>query len=102
MEVIRKLSEKIDDELEDAQKYIKCAYKNREEYPQLAELYYKLSLEEMNHANLLHDAVVRIINDYKKDHEVPPAMQTLYEYLHNRHIAWANKIKAKQDSYLKK
>lgn len=102
MEVIKKLSEKIDDELEDAQKYIKCAYNHRETNPQLAELYYKLSLEEMNHANLLHDAVVRVIEDYKKDHEVPQGMQVLYDYLHNRHIAWANKIKAKQESYLKK
>ena len=102
MEVIRKLTEKIDDELEDAQKYIKCAYKNVESYPQLADLYYKLSLEEMNHATMLHDAVVRIINDYKKDHEVPQAMQVLYEYLHERQIAWADKIKAKQEGFNKR
>lgn len=101
MEIIRVLSEKIDDELEDAQKYIKCAYKRMDDAPMLADLYYRLSLDEMNHANMLHEAVVKIINDYKKDHEVPPAMQTLYDYLHKRHIAWANKIKAKQDNFKK-
>ena len=102
MEIIKRLSEKIDDELEDAQKYIKCAYKNRESYPELADLYYKLSLEEMKHVSMLHDAVARIIDDYKKEHEVPAGMQVLYDYLHQRHIAWANKIRARQDNFLKK
>jgi hypothetical protein len=48
---------------------------------------------------MLHDAVVRIINDYKKEHEVPESMQVLYDYLHDRQIRWASKIKAKQEQY---
>lgn len=99
MEIIRRISEKIDSELEDAEKYIKCAYKVEEDYPELADTYYKLSLEEMNHVALLHEQVVRIINDYKREHEVPEAMQVLYDYLHQRQIKWAAKIKAKQDEY---
>ena len=99
MEIIRKISEKIDSELEDAEKYIKCAYKVEDEYPTLADTYYKLSLEEMNHVTMLHEEVVRIINDYKREHEVPPAMQVLYDYLHERQIKWASKIKAKQEEY---
>ena len=99
MEIIRKIVEKIDSELEDAEKYIKCAYKVEEDYPQLADTYYKLSLEEMNHVTMLHDQVVKIINDYKREHEVPEAMQILYDYLHNRQIKWAAKIKARQEDY---
>ena len=99
MEIIRRISEKIDSELEDAEKYIKCAYKVEEDYPELADTYYKLSLEEMNHVALLHEQVVRIINDYKREHEVPEAMQVLYDYLHQRQIKWAAKIKAKQEEY---
>ena len=99
MEIIKSLVEKIDDELEDAQKYIKCAYKVKESYPQLADTYYKLSLEEMNHMMMLHAQVVNIIEQYKKNNDVPPAMQLLYDYLHERQIKWAAKIKAKQDSY---
>jgi Mn-containing catalase len=99
MEIIRKIVEKIDSELEDAEKYIKCAYKVEEDYPQLADTYYKLSLEEMNHVTMLHDQVVKIINDYKREHEVPEAMQVLYDYLHNRQIKWAAKIKARQEDY---
>jgi hypothetical protein len=99
MEIIRRISEKIDEELHDAEKYIKCAYKVEEEYPQLADTYYQLSLEEMKHVTMLHDAVVRIINDYKRDNEVPESMQILYDYMHDRQIKWASKIKAKQEQY---
>ena len=99
MEIIRRISEKIDEELHDAEKYIKCAYKVEDEYPQLADTYYQLSLEEMKHVTMLHDAVVRIINDYKRDNEVPESMQILYDYMHDRQIKWASKIKAKQEQY---
>ena len=99
MEMIKQLSEKIDDELLDAEKYIKCAYKVDEQYPQVADVYYKLSLEEMNHVTMLHEAVVRIINDYKQKNDIPPGMQTLYEYLHERQIKWAAKIKSKQEQF---
>lgn len=99
MEIIKKLSKQIEEELDDAEKYIRCAHKMKEEYPRLAETYYKLSLEEMNHMMMLHDQVVAIINEYKKDHEVPPGMQALYDYLHEMHIEKAAQIKAWQDTY---
>ena len=99
MEIIKKISEKIDEELIDAEKYIKCAYKVQEEYPQLANAYYQLSLEEMKHVTILHEEVVRIINEYKQSHEVPEGMKALYDYLHTRQIKWAAKIKAKQENY---
>ena len=99
MKVIQKISQQIDSELEDAEKYIKCAYHKREEYPLLADTYYKLSLEEMNHVTMLHENVVKIINEYKKENEVPESMQMLYDYLHERQIKWAAKIKAKQEAY---
>ena len=99
MQIIKAIVSKIDDELEDAEKYIKCAYRVKDEDPKLAETYYELSLEEMKHMTLLHDQVVRIINDYKRDHEVPPGMQTLYDYIHEREIKWAAKIKAKQEGF---
>ena len=99
MEIIKSISEKIDEELHDAEKYIKCAYKVKEEFPQLASTYYQLSLEEMKHVTMLHESVVRIINEYKQNHDVPEAMQVLYNYLHDRQIKWASKIKAKQEQF---
>ena len=87
------------DELEDAQRYIKCAFNVRDEYPQLANTYYTLSLEEMKHVTMLHEEVVKIIEAYKQTNEVPESMQILYEYLHERQIKWAAKIKARQEEY---
>lgn len=99
MEIIKQISEKIDEELHDAEKYIKCAYKVDEEYPQLADTYYKLSLEEMKHVTMLHERVVAIIEEYKRSNSVPPGMQTLYDYLHDRQIHKAAKIKSKQEQF---
>jgi ferritin len=99
MEIIKQISEKIDEELHDAEKYIKCAYKVDETNPQLADTYYRLSLEEMKHVTMLHEAVVKIINDFKQRNTVPPGMQVLYDYLHDRQIKWAAKIKAKQEQF---
>ena len=99
MEIIKKISQKIDSELEDAERYIKCAYKVRDEYPQLADTYYKLSLAEMGHVNMLHDNAKNIINEYKRNNTVPEAMQILYDYLHERQIKWAAKIRAKQEAF---
>lgn len=99
MEIIKRITEKIDDELLDAEKYIKCAYKVEEQYPQLANTYYQLSLEEMKHVAMLHESVVAIINEYKQTHEVPEGMKALYDYLHNRQIKWAAKIKSKQEQF---
>jgi ferritin len=99
MLIIKSIVEKIDDELGDAEKYIKCAYKVQQEYPQLANTYYQLSQEEMKHVGMLHDSVVMIINEYKQQHEVPESMQVLYDYLHERQIKWAAKIKARIEQF---
>lgn len=99
MEIIKTISEKIDEELHDAEKYIKCAFRVADEYPQLADTYYRLSLEEMNHVTMLHENVVKIINAIKQNNEIPPGMQMLYDYLHERQIKWAAKIKAKQEDF---
>ena len=99
MEIIKKIASNIDEELGDAQKYIDCAYKEKDKYPTLADLYFKLSIEEMKHVDMLHDEVVRIISEYKKTNEVPIAMQAIYDYIHEREMEWASKIKYKQDHF---
>lgn len=53
----------------------------------------------MGHMTMLHDQVVRIINDFKKTNTVPVGMQVLYDYVHEREMKWAAKIKARQDGY---
>lgn len=100
MELIEKLLGMVEDELEDAEKYAKCAVKNKDIDGVLAKNFYDLSMEEMQHMNILHEAVVRQISLHKKEHGEPPvAMQAVYDFLHERHISKAMDVKACQEMY---
>ena len=87
MKIIQKLSEKIEDELNDAECYARMALEYRDEYPELARISNNLSAQELDHMNALHAVVVQIIDQYRRTHGDPPAeMQAVYDYLHKRHI----------------
>lgn len=97
MQLISKLSDMIEEELNDAEKYIRCALDKKESYPGLASAFYKISLEEMGHVNILHEQVIALIAEYRKEHGDPPErMQGIYDYLHKKHIDHANEIKVLQ------
>lgn len=99
MKIIKKISEQVDEELKDAQKYIRCAFAYKDEYPLLADTYYELSVEEMGHVSKLHDMVVKIINEYAETNPIPEGMKAIYDYLHEQHLKTARKIRAKQEEY---
>lgn len=97
MKIIKCLSEKIEDELQDAKEYIEKALKLKSDDPDTAELFYELSTEEMDHMSRLHQRVQEIIEEQEeKSGEPPKDMLTLYEYLHEKHTASATEIKVKQ------
>ena len=100
MKIIKCLSEKIEDELQDASDYIDLAMKWKSEEPDTADLFYELSVEEMGHMQKLHDEVKELIEEYRKEHgESPKDMMVLYEYLHEKHTGTATQIKIKQAMY---
>lgn len=87
MKIIAKISDDIEKEIENAEHYIKCALEKKDEYPELAELYFKLSNARIADITLLHAQVVNLINEYKKEKGEPPeSMKVLYELLHHKHI----------------
>ena len=100
MTIIKKLSEMISEEIEDADRYVNCALNHRMDNPSLADTFFKLSQEEMNHMSMLHDQVTRIIDSFRKEHGDPPKeMMAVYDYLHQKQIDAAAQVKAKQALY---
>ena len=100
MREIKLLMEHIEDELEDAHTYAELAVEYKHDDPELADLFYRLSGEEMNHMNALHKAVVSHIEEYRKQKGEPPAaMQAIYDYLHEKQIDKAKDVKSCQSMY---
>ena len=100
MKIIRCISEKIKEEINDADAYINLAMEWKEEEPDAAELFYELSTEELGHMEKLHELVTTIIEDYRKENGEPPAgMMALYEYLHDQQKENTMRVKVKQGMY---
>ena len=100
MKIIKCLSEKIEEEIHDAESYIELAMQWKSEQPEVADLFYELSMEEMKHMGMLHDAVAGLIGKYREEQGDPPAgMLAIYDYLHEKHIAKAMEVKVKQGMY---
>lgn len=100
MKIIKQISEMIEDELEGAEEYIKCALKHKEDNPGLAKVFYEISVQEMHHVNMLHTEVTNLIQKHRREHGEPPApMQAVYDYLHEKQIEEAAEIKAMQAHY---
>lgn len=100
MKEIKLLMEHIEDELDDAHTYAELSLEYKEADPETAELFYKLSGEEMTHMNALHKAVVRHIEEYRRQKGEPPeAMMAVYEYLHKRDIERAENVGVLQGMY---
>lgn len=100
MKIIEKLSDYIEEELDDAEKYAKCAMKHKEDDVIMGKMFYDMSVDELKHSLMLHEQAVKLINAYKAEgKEVPEAMQAVYDYLHEKHVEKYNDIKVMQNTY---
>ena len=98
MKVIKKLTELIEEELDDAEKYARCAIKYASENAELSRVFMTLSQEEMRHKDMLHAQVVRMIEKHRQEHGAAPvAMQAVYDHLHEHFIERAHKIAMLQE-----
>lgn len=100
MKIIKKMSHYIEEEIHDSKKYAKAALKWKLDFPEVAEMFYNLSLEETRHMTILHNMVEKIIKAYREEHGDPPVeMMAVYDYLHEQAIEKAAEAKSYQDMY---
>ena len=100
MKIIKVLSDKIKDELCDAKDYAEMANKYKSDYPELSRTLYTISTQEMEHMNLLHNEVTKIIAKYRETNGEPPSdMLAVYDYLHNEQIEKALEVRLLQSMY---
>ena len=102
MKYIKIITNQIEEELEGADTYINMAIARKDDLPSLSKVLYDISLDEMHHVDLLHGEVVKMIEDYRRTKGDPPeAMMSVYEYLHEKHIKLAARIRVLQAEYKK-
>ena len=100
MKIIKCVSEKIAEEINDADAYINLATEWKTEQPEAAKVFYELSTQEIRHADMLHEVVTKLIEEYRETNGEPPAaMLALYDYLHGQEIENAMRVKVKQGMY---
>ena len=100
MKLINELEELIEDEIEDVKKYAQMAAEVKDEYPTLAHTLYTISTQEDAHQSMIHNEVVKIIEDYRrKNGEPPAAMMAVYDYLHKKHIEKMAEARLFQEEY---
>lgn len=102
MEDIKCLMRHLKDEVKDAKCYIKDALAVKATNPETADLYYRLSGEELTHMNALHKDVVRLMEDYRREKgDVPESMMVLYQYLHGEAMEEVERVSVLREMYKK-
>ena len=100
MKIIKCIADKISEEISDADAYIDLATEWKAEQPEAADVFYELSTEEVRHADMLHEVVTKLINEYRAEHGEPPTpMLAVYDYLHGKQVENAMRVKVKQGMY---
>lgn len=100
MQIISKVVDMIQDELDGAEEYALSALKWKAEYPKLTARLNELAGVELQHSRILHDEVTRLIDSYRSEHGEPPSdMLAIYNYEHEKAIKQAAEIRSYIDEY---
>lgn len=102
MKVIKCLSENIEATLDAAEDNIRNAIKYKIDFPVASKAFYNQSIMLTESIKGQHDAVVSLIETYRKEKGEPPApMMAIYDYLHERQINKMASVKNLQEMYVK-
>ena len=94
MEKIKRTVHKIDEEIRDAETYARWAIEAKE-YPEESRTYQALSSSELEHAGMLHNLVVGLIEKERAMNGEPPAgMLEAYDLIHEWQIERVSDVRA--------
>lgn len=100
MRIIEKVVDRIDEEIHDAKEYAKLATEVKHDYPALSHVLYTISTQEDGHQAMLHEQVVKLIEQYRREHGDPPAaMMAVYEHHHKKSIEKLAEARRYQEIY---
>lgn len=87
MKKIKRIAERIREELEDSESYAKDALKYKDSDRDLAQTVAGLAKQELTHSELLHEQAVRLIKEQQEKGITPPAaMQAVWDWEHEHMI----------------
>lgn len=94
MRLIKKLARMVEEEINDAEKYARCADEWKTERPELARTFLQLANAELEHMQLLHTAVVSLIDEQRRtEGEPPPGMLEAYDLIHEWQMEHVAKVR---------
>lgn len=87
MKILKDLIEKAKDTMEEVEWYAEKAHHLRTDHKQLADTYIKIAEMHIDIYAMLHGRMVALITEQKeKGAHVPPEMQAIWDYEHERLI----------------
>ena len=85
----------IEEEINDADKYARNAVEQKLERPELAKTFLTLANAELEHMQLLHNAVASLIEQERREHgDPPPGMLEAYNLIHEWQMAHAAEVRS--------
>lgn len=99
-ERMKKIQSQMEDELEGAWQYAKCAVDLKETDKQWADQYYMMAQQEYQHMNTLHSLAVAEIRKLEAEGDSSySTMKDVYDYLHERMMDKAAEVQAMMNMY---
>ena len=100
MKIIEKIVDRIDEEIHDCKEYAKLAAEVKHDWPALSHVLYTISTQEDGHQAMLHEQVVKLIEQYRREHGDPPAaMMAVYEHHHRKSVEKMAEARRYQEIY---